>query len=257
MTGFPFGQMKSIGEAVAAIGSPAFPATLRQLCLGVYGFDSLFVSVFSEDQPPLQLYSDLDPEATRRTVGPYLGFAYLLDPFYGLFRSDPGDRVVSLDECAPDDFRTSEYYRMFYAETGLLDEVVMLVGSTRGTAIALSLGQRHEGCRVAPDARAHLDALLPVISELCRKHWPQPASSAGHGEPAADIVFDRLSRMRVSTRESEVIRLMLKGHSTKSIARILGNSPETVKVHRKRIYSKLGIASQGELFSLLLGGASG
>ena len=127
---------------------------------GVYGFDSLFVSVFSEDQPPLQLYSDLDPEATRRTVGPYLGFAYLLDPFYSLFRSEPGDRVVSLDECAPDDFRTSEYYRMFYAETGLFDEVVMLVSSTRGTAIALSLGKRHEACRVAPDARAHLDALL-------------------------------------------------------------------------------------------------
>lgn len=256
MTGFPFEQMKSIGEAVAAIGGPAFPDALRQLCLGVYGFDSLFVSVFSEDQPPLQLYSDLDPEATRRTVGPYLGFAYLLDPFYSLFRSEPGDRVVSLDECAPDDFRTSEYYRMFYAETGLLDEVVMLVGSTKGTAIALSLGKRHEGCRVAPEARSHLDALLPVISELCRKHWPQPVQ-AEHDEPPADIVFDRLSRMRVSTRESEVIRLMLKGHSTKSIARILGNSPETVKVHRKRIYSKLGISSQGELFSLLLGGASG
>ncbi|MGH6806890.1 MAG: helix-turn-helix transcriptional regulator, partial [Ensifer adhaerens] len=36
-------------------------------------------------------------------------------------------------------------------------------------------------------------------------------------------------------------------------ARHLGNSPETVKVHRKRIYSKLKISSQGELFSLLFG----
>ena len=96
-----------------------------------------------------------------------------------------------------------------------------------------------------------------MISELCRKHWPQPAPLAEQVEPPGNIVFERLSRMRVSTRESEVIRLMLKGHSTKSIARILGNSPETVKVHRKRIYSKLGIASQGELFSLLLVGASG
>ncbi|MCY1250836.1 Bacterial regulatory protein, luxR family [compost metagenome] len=59
--------------------------------------------------------------------------------------------------------------------------------------------------------------------------------------------------MPVSVREAEVIRLMLKGHSTKSIARHLGNSPETVKVHRKRIYSKLKISSQGELFSLLFG----
>lgn len=257
MTGFPFEQMTSIGKAVAAIGSPAFPDALRQLCLGAYGFDSLFVSVFSSDQPPLQLYSDLDPEATRRTIGPYLGFAYLLDPFYGLYLGDPGDRVVSLDDCAPDDFRTSEYYRMFYAETGLYDEIVMLVSSAGGTAIALSLGQRTADCRPGPQARAHLDALLPVISELCRKHWPQPAAKAGDGEPAADRVFATLSQLKVSTREGEIIRLMLKGHSTKSIARILGNSPETVKVHRKRIYSKLKIASQGELFSLLLGGAGG
>ncbi|KSV82132.1 helix-turn-helix transcriptional regulator [Ensifer sp. ENS07] len=257
MAGFPFEQMTLIGEAVAAIGSPAFPDALRQLCLDVYGFDSLFVSVFSADQPPLQLYSDLDPEATRRTVGPYLSFAYLLDPFYGVYRSDPGDRVVSLDDCAPDDFRESEYYRMFYAETGLYDEIVMLVASTEGTAIALSLGQRTEDCRPGPQARAHLDGLLPVVSELCRKHWPQPVSGSAASEPAADMVFATLSQLKVSTREGEIIRLMLKGHSTKSIARILGNSPETVKVHRKRIYSKLKISSQGELFSLLLGGAGG
>lgn len=58
---------------------------------------------------------------------------------------------------------------------------------------------------------------------------------------------------KLSLREAEVVRLMLKGHSTKSMARLMGNSPETVKVHRKRIYSKLGICSQGELFSRFLG----
>lgn len=43
-----------------------------------------------------------------------------------------------------------------------------------------------------------------------------------------------------------------QGHSGKSMARILGVSPETVKVYRKRIHYKLNIHSQGELFSRLL-----
>jgi DNA-binding CsgD family transcriptional regulator len=57
---------------------------------------------------------------------------------------------------------------------------------------------------------------------------------------------------RLSEREAEVARLILQGHSSKVIARMLGNSPETVKVFRKRIHTKLGLASSAELFSLFL-----
>ena len=57
---------------------------------------------------------------------------------------------------------------------------------------------------------------------------------------------------RLSEREAEVSRLILQGHSSKVIARMLGNSPETVKVFRKRIHTKLGLGSSAELFSLFL-----
>lgn len=57
---------------------------------------------------------------------------------------------------------------------------------------------------------------------------------------------------RLSEREAEVARLILQGHSSKVIARMLGNSPETVKVFRKRIHAKLGLASSAEMFSLFL-----
>ena len=56
----------------------------------------------------------------------------------------------------------------------------------------------------------------------------------------------------LSEREGEVLRLILRGQSSKGIARLLGNSPETIKVYRKRIHSKLGLASTGELFSLFM-----
>lgn len=56
----------------------------------------------------------------------------------------------------------------------------------------------------------------------------------------------------LSDREAEVARLILQGLFSKAIARMLGNSPETVKVFRKRTHTKPGLASSAELFSLFL-----
>jgi DNA-binding CsgD family transcriptional regulator len=49
-----------------------------------------------------------------------------------------------------------------------------------------------------------------------------------------------------------VAQLMLGGHSSKAIAQRLQISVETVRVHKKHLYSKLGINSQSELFSVFL-----
>lgn len=62
----------------------------------------------------------------------------------------------------------------------------------------------------------------------------------------------RVGTSRLSDHEAEVARLIQRGHSSKVIARMPGNSPETVKVFRKRIRGKLGPASSAELFPLFL-----
>jgi DNA-binding CsgD family transcriptional regulator len=54
----------------------------------------------------------------------------------------------------------------------------------------------------------------------------------------------------LTEREREVVDLLLRGNSAKAIARGLGISPETARNHLKRIYPKLGVASQAELFAL-------
>nr|WP_246739578.1 helix-turn-helix transcriptional regulator [Martelella sp. HB161492] len=53
-------------------------------------------------------------------------------------------------------------------------------------------------------------------------------------------------------REREIAALILKGHSTGSIALTTGITAGTVKIHRKNLYRKLGISSQGELYHLFL-----
>ena len=54
-------------------------------------------------------------------------------------------------------------------------------------------------------------------------------------------------------REREIVSMILQGHSTESVALRLDISPGTVKVHRKNIYRKLKVSSQGELFAAFMG----
>lgn len=53
----------------------------------------------------------------------------------------------------------------------------------------------------------------------------------------------------ITTREKDVLKLLLSGFSNKEIAGKLSLSTETIKVHRRNIYSKLNIKSQSELFA--------
>ncbi len=56
----------------------------------------------------------------------------------------------------------------------------------------------------------------------------------------------------LTDREVRVINLVLHGHSSRMVADKLNISIETVKLHRKHAYAKLGISSQAELFHLFL-----
>ncbi|WP_291733395.1 LuxR family transcriptional regulator [Leisingera sp. F5] len=253
------GTSESLGglaRAIELVGQEGFLAALADLCQSASGYDSTFIAAFFPDHPPVELFDNLSDEYSAATIKPYLDFAYFLDPFYNLFQQGIGDRVITLAECAPDDFMASEYFQTFYAGTGLFDETSVFVAFENGAAVVISLGSREEGFQLGADQRAALFALLPCIGALCRRHWPalDPNSLAGSGRMGLHLKksFDRFASSVLSGREAEIVQLILKGHSSKSIARELGNSPETVKVHRKRIHNKLGITSQGELFSLFL-----
>ena len=56
----------------------------------------------------------------------------------------------------------------------------------------------------------------------------------------------------LSTRELEVLQLLLKGHSTKIIASTLYISFETVRSHLKNIYNKLHVNCGKEAIAKVL-----
>ena len=65
-------------------------------------------------------------------------------------------------------------------------------------------------------------------------------------EPA-EIAQVIVSAYSLTRRESQIVRLVLQGLSTKETARSLSISPLTVQQHLKVIFDKVGVHSRAEL----------
>ena len=84
--------------------------------------------------------------------------------------------------------------------------------------------------------------VLPFVGSLLSR-WD--ASDAGsRPERPRGRVSDTLT-----TRERDVLAMISQGFANKRIARTLNISPETVKSHIKRIFSKLGASTRTEAVS--------
>jgi DNA-binding NarL/FixJ family response regulator len=66
------------------------------------------------------------------------------------------------------------------------------------------------------------------------------------GVPAGEE-FDETPRMRLTSREREIVQLLAEGKSNKEVAQTLNISVKTAETHRARIMAKLGFRSVGEL----------
>jgi DNA-binding CsgD family transcriptional regulator len=73
-----------------------------------------------------------------------------------------------------------------------------------------------------------------------------PATARLTGEP--------LGKVQLTTREMEIVRLLVLGDRVRSISQRLFLSQSTVRSHLSTIFSKFGVRSQSELLDLLRSG---
>ena len=59
-------------------------------------------------------------------------------------------------------------------------------------------------------------------------------------------------RIQLSAREVEVLELAAKGLSNKEIARVLGRAEDTIKVHLRNVFDKLGVEDRTEAVTTAL-----
>ena len=245
---------EAAGRLVEAIGDQRFPAVLADGLRAVVPYEFTVIFGYVGSAMPLALFDDFPADRRRLHVEEYQAGPYLLDPFYLASRDPFAPGLWRLREIAPDRFYQGEYYRNYYAQTGLAEEVGYLIEANRRLRIVVSL-MRQEKRFSNAEIRA-LQAIWPIVEAASRKHWQDMA--LGETGPAPliegriEAAFRSIGEGVLTPREREVVELTLRGHSADAIGRLLGISPGTVRIHRRNIYAKLRISSQGELFSAFI-----
>lgn len=229
---------------------------LRALLRSIVSFDHCVAFAYRGEERPVHIYSTFDEVDHDIFVSQYLAGPYLLDPFYR-YTLTPKEGIWRMVELAPDRFYSSEYFRSYYAKTGLAEEVGYFVAIPTGIKLVVSLMRREAAGRFSGHEFALLKKASPVVTAFCASYWstvaahftPELKSAAGLAVPHS-IWQKQLSDHHITNREAEITQLVLQGHSSESIGLKIGISTGTVKVHRRNIYRKLGITSQTQLFTL-------
>lgn len=250
---------RSVGQLIEGLDQPNFWTQLVRLLNQYVGFDSWVVLLFSNQQRP-EVFAECPGEdgGPDQLFQDYLKGLYLLDPFYIASREVPRTGLYRLSEVAPEHFELTEYYQRYFRLNVVADEIQFNYQLEGGRTLCLSLGSTH---RFSAEQIALLSLIQPWVLALLRQRLPHELREAIAPAPAvAQVDWRRqleasvqpFKGAQLTARELDVGRLMLSGCSSKEIARKLEISIETVKVHKKHLYSKLGIKSQSELFSLFL-----
>jgi DNA-binding CsgD family transcriptional regulator len=216
-------------------------------------FDSWLVAIFHADaQPTLIDYKESKDKEDQYATGPYL-----LDPYYNIFLSKQVSGCYLLRDIAPDHFTKSEFFRNYYSRIGLSDEIGYILWKDKLTAAHVSIARARGAPRFLRKDLAWFQAAQPIVDAVTQQLWQRSEkailTTARQRSEFHSYLKNAFRNFGVSTltpREQEITRLLLKGFSAKSIARILGISSGTVRNHMKQVYSKLEVNSQVELFSL-------
>lgn len=241
-------------QIIGGMETDIFPEVMSNALSSIVEFDFTVVFGYMGKARPLALYDDFPLDRRRMHVDEYLEGPYLLDPFFLAAVGKVGAGVWRLSEIAPDRFYQGEYFRNYYAQTGLAEEVGFVVDVHASLTIVVSMMRKTRKFSKAEMKTLH--SVWPVIDATCRRHWRDVATDTLDGMPTAERnverAFRKIGEGVLTPREREVVELTLRGHSADALGKLLGISSGTVRIHRKNIYAKLRIGSQGELFSAFI-----
>lgn len=247
--------LSHVGALIAAESTPAFPQRLGNFLRAITPYDFTVIFGYRGAARPLDLHDDF-PAAKRAVfVTDYQAGPYLLDPFYLAATKPVAPALYRMRDLAPDRFYQGEYFRSYYVQTGLAEEIGFFVATGRGTMVVVSLMRAEKS--FSSREFAALAQAAPVVEAAVARHWRGLADAfdrpATHGRDGSagpvEQSFQRFGAGQLTEREREVAEYTLKGYSAEALGQMLGIAPGTVRIHRRNIYAKLGISSQGELFA--------
>ena len=248
--------INATGSLIDAIGTEQFAQKLSDALKGIAPFDYTVVFGYFGASRPMDLFDDFPRGKRKIFIEDYQEGPYLLDPFYLACGNQVQPDLYRIRDLAPDRFFQGEYFRSYYARTGLAEEIGYFI-ELPGKAIVVVSLMRAEKAFSAKEFR-QLGEFWPILRATCQRNWAELSirfgTEAEHASDASmhhsvELAFTNFGEGVLTPREREVVEFTLKGHSADAVGRILEISAGTVRIHRRNVYSKLQIRSQGELFS--------
>lgn len=240
---------RSIGKLIMQLDRPAFWSSLIRVLNEYVQIDNWVVLVFGHQQVEVVSLPEVaDAEEVDAFIHRYVKGLYLLDPFYIANRENPQSGFFHLADIAPEYFVNTEYYHQYFAQYISADEAQYNVQLDADRTLCVSVGSK---LRFTPEQITLLDIIKPWVTALMHQRM-QFETEVGRNLAEPPSWQETIAQLgtQITTRESDVLTLLLSGFSNKEIAGKLALSTETVKVHRRNLYAKLNIKSQSELFAL-------
>ncbi|MGF6490575.1 helix-turn-helix domain-containing protein [Pseudomonas frederiksbergensis] len=239
---------RSIGKLITQLNRPEFWSSLIRTLNEYVQIDNWVVLIFRNQQVQVVSLPEVaDTEEVDAFIHRYVKGLYMLDPFYIANRENPQSGFFHLLDIAPEHFLETEYYHQYFAQYISVDEAQYNVQLDSDRTLCISFGSN---VRFNQEQITILDIIKPWVTALMHQRmyfeidvekdlpeptlWPETILQLG---------------TQITTREKDVLKLLLSGFSNKEIAGKLSLSAETIKVHRRNIYAKLNIKSQPELFA--------
>ncbi|MEO1082315.1 MAG: helix-turn-helix transcriptional regulator [Pseudomonadota bacterium] len=240
-----------VARCLPELGRAGFAPQLIRGLRELVTIDDASVLYYARGDLPEIVYRE-NPEARgEESMERFVAGAFLLDPFYRAATEERRFGLFRLSELAPKRFRESEYYRSWFGNCGFSDECGYVIELGSDAFVNVALG-RLGSARFGATQQQTLRRICPAVEALCQQHWSGDSSSGDGLRRQLHLALDDFGSSLLTVRETQVINLVLHGHSTKSVASRLNISVETVKLHRKHAYAKLEVGSQAELFYLFL-----
>ncbi len=252
--------LAAIAGAIDAIGQHDFHDRFCDYLATCLAYDNVIAITYHGTlRPEVHYRRTRGPNVFRHVETTYLDGAYVIDPVYQYHLRRKPSGIFRLKEIAPDQFHRSHYYKWYYGQIGIIDEISVIQSVGEDTTITISMGRDSSSNQVFS---AQEEKLLrqheAVILNLARVHWMNGVTAPRRPRGSDSIVDGLIVAMRnrhdiaLSRRQAEIALMILQGHSSYSISLVLEISLQTVKVHRKQLYRRCRISSQAELFTLIL-----
>ncbi|WP_211188363.1 helix-turn-helix transcriptional regulator [Gordonia asplenii] len=253
-------ELDGVSRIVSAVGTCEFGASVDEFLRHYVEFDMTCIFAFHPSSTPLLIHDGYSASVSRNALSSYLKGGYLLDPFYVACTSDVGDGLWRMADVAPDEFFVSDFaashevHPCISDESGtLIEEIGYVVTLADGWRATYSLMRNRCGEQFSDDQFAGLTALAPLLSAAIRRHVELVSATSSERRPGEiESVLQRAFCDRLTAAQFRVVNLILRGHSSQSVAKELHITEGTAKLHRHNAYQRLGVTSQAELFRMFI-----